>query len=196
MRSGDLALNIVRVISNRPQAGGLERARRAAIDTVVLDHRAYPERNRFDIDLAAAIDTMQPQLVILAGFMRILSDGFVQRYSGRMINLHPSLLPKYRGLDTYRRVLAAGDAQHGASVHFVSPELDSGPVIAQAQIPIYSADDEAALKRRLAPVEHRLLVAAARLFAQGRLGYRSGQVLLDGNVLRHPLILTDATGFE
>ncbi|GAB4184225.1 MAG: phosphoribosylglycinamide formyltransferase [Wenzhouxiangellaceae bacterium] len=184
-----LELDIRRVIVNRPQAMALERARRAGIDPVLLDHSNYPDRAAFEAALGDAIDAADPQLIVLAGFMRILGADFVRRYGGRMINLHPSLLPLYRGLNTYQRVLDAGDSEHGASIHFVTAELDGGPVIAQARLAITASDDAQTLARRLAPLEHRLLVAVTALFVHGRIELQPRGVVVDNNLLRQPLVL-------
>lgn len=192
IQAGRLELEIRKVISNRPAAYGLERARLAGVATQVVNHQDFAGRDEFEAALARSIDEAGADLVILAGFMRVLGAGLVNGYSGRMINLHPSLLPKYRGLHTYRRALDAGDQEHGASVHFVTAELDGGPVIAQARIPILPADDETSLQQRLAPVEHHLLVAVTALFTQGRLSCNQGQVVLDRTPLGQPLVLNDA----
>ena len=145
----DLPVDIRAVISNEADAFGLERARGAGIETRVLDHRAFPDREAYDAALAELIDEYEPGLVVLAGFMRILTPAFVRHYHGRMFNIHPSLLPRYRGLDTHARVLAAGDREHGATVHFVTEELDGGPLIIQARVPVLANDDPQTLARRV-----------------------------------------------
>lgn len=188
---GELPLDIKLVICNRPAVQGLQRAQRAQIPTQLIDHQDYAERALFDQALAEAIDASGAQYIILAGFMRILGDTFMHRFTGRMINLHPSLLPKYPGLKTYQRALAAGDQEHGASIHFVTNELDGGPIIAQAHIPILPDDDEQSLQQRLAPVEHRLIVAAVHSWVTGRVTYSKGLALLDGQPLRQPMVLND-----
>lgn len=170
---------IVAVISNRADAFGLERAARADIPTAVLDHRDYPDRVSYDQALAALIDTFAPDLVILAGFMRILSAGFVQHYQGRLLNIHPSLLPKYTGLHTHQRALAAGDQEHGATVHFVTEELDGGPAILQSHVPVLADDTPDTLAERVRATEHRLYPLAAMLYASGRLRLKDGQACLD-----------------
>ena len=137
----DLPVEIRAVVSNRADAYGLTRAREAGIETRVLDHRGFPDRERYDAALRELIDTFEPGLVVLAGFMRILTPGFVRHYRGRMFNIHPSLLPKYRGLHTHSRALAAGDTEHGATVHFVTEELDGGPAVIQARVPVLPDDD-------------------------------------------------------
>ncbi|MCG8463547.1 MAG: phosphoribosylglycinamide formyltransferase [Xanthomonadales bacterium] len=190
-QQGLLNLKIRAVISNRPDVQGLKRARRAGIAALTIDHRGFFSRAEFEAALAQAIDDCDAQLIILAGFMRVLGTDFVNRYPGRMINLHPSLLPKYPGLHTYRRALEAGDSEHGASIHFVTAELDGGPVIAQARIPIHATDDEHSLQQRLSPVEHRLLVAVVGYLATGRLSCHNGRVCLDSNALSQPLELVN-----
>lgn len=167
--AGRLPARVAAVISNRPGVPGLERARRAGIPALVLDHRGFADRVAFDRQLAATIDRYHPGLVVLAGYMRILSAEFVRRYAGRLINLHPSLLPKYPGLDTHARALAAGDREHGASVHFVTEDLDSGPVIVQEKIPVEAGDTPETLRLKVQRIEHRLLPAAIRSLAARRI---------------------------
>ncbi|MFC3609009.1 phosphoribosylglycinamide formyltransferase [Stutzerimonas tarimensis] len=171
------------VISNRAEAYGLQRAATAGIDTQVIDHRSYASRDAFDDALIRAIDTYQPQLVVLAGFMRILTEAFVQHYHGRLLNIHPSLLPQYKGLDTHRRVLAAGDPAHGCSVHFVTAELDGGPVAVQAAIGVHPGEDIAALTARVHALEHLIYPLAVRWFAEGRLRLGDRGAMLDGEPL-------------
>jgi phosphoribosylglycinamide formyltransferase-1 len=183
IRNEDIPAQIKLVISNRPQAYGLERARRANINTVVLDHTEFATRQSFDAALAKLIDQFGEPLVIMAGFMRILSDKFVNRFHGRLINIHPSLLPKYRGLNTHQRVLQAGETRHGATVHFVVPELDSGPVILQGQIDVLPDDTEERLAQRVHEMEHRIYPQVVRWFAANRLRLETNTVLLDG----HPI---------
>lgn len=168
------------VISNKAEAYGLERARLAGIPTRVLNHKDFPDRESYDVALAQLIDDSQAELVVLAGFMRILSDGFVRRYEGRLLNIHPSLLPRHRGLHTHARVLAAGDDEHGATVHFVSPELDAGPIILQARVPVQPDDSPESLAARVLQQEHRIYPEAIRWFAEGRLKLDHGRALLDG----------------
>ncbi|PKM44367.1 MAG: phosphoribosylglycinamide formyltransferase [Gammaproteobacteria bacterium HGW-Gammaproteobacteria-1] len=175
-----LPVDIRAVISNKMDAYGLERARQAGIPTQVLSHRDYADRESYDAALAALIDGYGAQLVVLAGFMRILSDGFVRRYEGRMLNIHPSLLPRHRGLDTHTRALAAGDGEHGATVHFVSPELDAGPIIIQARVPVHPGDTPESLAARVLEQEHRIYPQAIRWYAEGRLELKDGAALLDG----------------
>ena len=152
--AGGLDLDIIHVISNVPSAQGLERATRAGIRSSVLDHRNFDEREDFDRALAVLMAADDPELIILAGFMRIIGPQVLEPFAGRMINLHPSLLPLYRGTGTYQRALDAGDRQHGASIHFVTAELDGGPVLSQVVIPILETDDAARLAARLGPKEH------------------------------------------
>lgn len=187
--AGKLPARIVHVISNVAAAPGLQRARRAGIASSVLEHGAFANRADFDRALALLIAAGRPQLVILAGFMRIVGAAVLEPFRGRLINLHPSLLPLYRGTDTYRRALDAGDRQHGASIHFVTGELDGGPVISQVVIPVLAEDDAASLAARLGPMEHRLVVATAELFATRRVECGDGVVLLDGGRLECPLRL-------
>ena len=187
--AGALPIEIVQVISNEPDAQGLQRAQRAGVPSTILEHRAFDRREDFDRALALLISAGAPQLVVLAGFMRIVGPAVIEAYRGRMINLHPSLLPKYRGTDTYRRALDAGDRQHGASIHFVTEELDGGPVISQVVIPVQPGDDPARLAARLAPMEHRLVVATVELFAAGRVECSDAWVLFDGAALEQPLRL-------
>lgn len=175
------------VISNEPDAFGLERARRHGIPTAVLNHRDYPDRASFDQALAALIDSYAPELVVLAGFMRILTPEFVARYLGRLLNIHPSLLPKYQGLHTHQRALDAGEHEHGASVHFVTAELDGGPVILQARVPVLADDDAATLAARVLQREHVIYPAVVRWFAEGRLQLGDdGCAYLDGVALTAP----------
>lgn len=186
---------IVAVISNVADAFGLERARRAGIPAEVLSHRAFADRAAYDRALSELIDRYAPGLVVLAGFMRILTPGFVARYAGRMMNIHPSLLPKYRGLHTHQRVLEAGDQEHGASVHFVTDELDGGPLIIQARVPVLPSDDAESLAARVLTREHRIYPLAVRWFAEGRLMLGAdGRPRLDGAVLDRPYLLEAEDG--
>ena len=157
------------VIANRPDAEGLAFAVDQGIVTQVVDHKAYPSREAFDAALADAIDAHRPDLVVLAGFMRVLTDAFVTRYAGRLFNIHPSLLPSFPGLHTHRKALEAGVRVHGATVHFVTPTLDCGPVVIQAAVPVLPGDDEAALARRVLEQEHRIYPQAVRWFVEDRL---------------------------
>ena len=186
VKRGELPAEIRAVISNRPQAFGLQRARRAGIPVEVVDHTRYPDRDGFDAALQTAIDRYRPALVVLAGFMRILTPQFVRHYHGRMLNVHPSLLPAFRGLDTHRRALAAGVKEHGVSIHFVTDELDGGPVIVQQKVPILPGDDAARLAARVQEEEHRLYPRVIRWFAQGRLKLHDNRIMFDGNPLALP----------
>ena len=177
--AGILPVSIAAVISNRPDAPGLKIAAERGIETRVVDHKRFADRETFDSALAEAIDAFVPNLVVLAGFMRILSDRFVQRYEGRVFNIHPSLLPAFKGLHTHRRVLEDGVRVHGCTVHFVTPELDHGPVIIQAVVPVLDDDDEATLAARVLEQEHQIYPIAVRWFAEERLKLVDGRVVFD-----------------
>ena len=179
----DNPVRIRAVISNRADAFGLQRARDAGIEARVLDHKAFEGREAFDAALIELIDTFQPNLVVLAGFMRILSATFVRHYQGRLLNIHPSLLPLYKGLHTHQRVLEAGDSEHGCSVHFVTEELDGGPLVVQAVIPVELNDSPASLAHRVHAQEHEIYPLAIRWFAEGRLSLGEQGALLDGQLL-------------
>lgn len=176
--SGAMPARIVGVIANRAEAQGLQLAQEHGVPTRVLEHRLFAERQQFDEALAEAIDGFAPDLVVLAGFMRILGAAFVARYAGRLINIHPSLLPAFPGLHTHRRALSAGVRIHGCSVHFVTADLDHGPVIVQAAVAVLDADDEETLAARVLAQEHRIYPLAVRWFAEGRLRLLDGRVLL------------------
>ena len=176
-------VRIAAVIANRAEAYGLERARQAGIATAVIDHRAHPDRDSFDAALAAAIDAQGADLVVLAGFMRILTPGFVRRYQGRLLNIHPSLLPRHKGLHTHQRALDAGDARHGCSVHFVTEELDGGPVVLQSRVAVLPDDTAESLATRVHAAEHLLYPVAVRLYAEGRLRLGTTGAELDGQAL-------------
>lgn len=181
--AGTIDARVVGVIANRADAFGLKRARGAGVDTRVIDHHDYPDRASFDADLAGAIDAFEPDLIALAGFMRILTPAFVRRYQGRLLNIHPSLLPAYPGLDTHRRALEAGDDRAGATVHFVTEQLDGGPPIARAEVAIAADDTPRSLARRVLALEHRLYPAVVAWFATGRLALADGVAQLDGEPL-------------
>lgn len=181
--TGDSPARIRAVISNRADAYGLERAKQAGIETLVLDHKQFDGREAFDAALVKAIDGFDPQLVVLAGFMRILSGGFVRHYQGRLLNIHPSLLPKYKGLHTHQRALEAGDREHGCSVHFVTEELDGGPLVVQAVVPVQADDTPESLAQRVHAEEHRIYPLAVSWFASGRLRHAADGALLDGQAL-------------
>jgi phosphoribosylglycinamide formyltransferase-1 len=182
-----LHLDIVQVVSNRAEAPGIGHATSAGIPVHVISHADFPDRRSHDAAVAEVLERSQAELIILAGYMRILSEEFTTHYYGRMINLHPSLLPKYKGLDTYNRVLQSGDNQTGASIHFVTAGLDSGPVIAQITIPVLPGDDAGTLKKRLGPLEHVLLTATVRLFCNREITYRKDTVWYQGKALKRPI---------
>lgn len=178
--TGELPVEIRAVISNRPTAFGLTRARRAGITAIVVDHTQFPDRTSFDAALRETIDLYEPRLVALAGFMRILTPEFVTHYHGRMLNVHPSLLPAFRGIDTHARALAAGVKQHGVSIHFVTSELDGGPVVAQQKVAILPGDDSMSLAARVQQTEHILYPRVIRWFAEERLTLQGNHAMLDG----------------
>jgi len=184
-----LALNIKRVVSNRAQAPGIDHARAAGIPVSVISHKDFPDRQAHDAAVMEALQADEVELIVLAGYMRILGEEFTSRYEGRMINLHPALLPLYKGLDTYNRVLEAGDAETGASIHFVTAGLDSGPVISQVRIPVLPGDDADSLAARLHPEEHRLVVATVELFCQRKVHYEQGRVYHLAHAIEEPLLL-------
>jgi len=170
----------VRVISNRADAGGLAIAASHGVATSVVEHRAFADRDEFDKALAALIDADGPDLLVLAGFMRVLGARFIARYGGRMINIHPSLLPAYPGLHTHRRALADGVRVHGCTVHFVTPEVDVGPIVAQGAVPVRDGDDEGSLAARVLAVEHILLPRVVRWYCEGRLVIEGRRVHVKG----------------
>ena len=193
-RVPDCPFAIAAVISNRPDAYGLQRAAQAGLATEVVDHTHFPDRVPFEAALATAIDRRDPGLVVLAGFMRILTPGFVTRYHGRLLNIHPSLLPKFRGLHTHQRALEAGETVHGATVHFVTEELDGGPGIVQARVPVLPGDAPDVLAARVLAKEHRIYPLAVRWFAEGRLRLGANGAELDGVTLSEPLRLEALEG--
>ncbi len=178
--AGLLGGEVVAVVSNKAEAYGLERARIAGTATAVLSNKDYGDRDSFDSALMQLIDSHEPDLVVLAGFMRILTPGFVRHYQGRMLNIHPSLLPRYQGLHTHQRAIEAGDTEHGCSVHFVTEELDGGPVVLQARVPIFAGDDEATVAGRVQVQEHAIYPLVVRWFCEGRLTMQQEQAWLDG----------------
>lgn len=190
---GGLPIDIRAVISDRPQAGGLASAQSMGIPVAALSPNTFSDRESYDTALTQLVARHRPQLVILAGFMRILSPVFIDAFAGRILNIHPSLLPRYRGLHTHRRVLEAGDERHGVSVHFVTQELDGGPVIIQACVAVRPGDTEELLSARVQRREHSIYPEAIDWFARGRLQWRDGRAWLDGRPLESP-ILVDATG--
>ncbi|MDP5134341.1 phosphoribosylglycinamide formyltransferase [Rheinheimera baltica] len=181
--SGFIPAKVTAVIANKADAYGLVRASDAGIATEALSHKAFSNREDYDQALIKTIDAYQPDLVVLAGFMRILTPCFVRHYQGRLLNVHPSLLPKYQGLDTHQRAIDAGDTEHGCSVHFVTEQLDGGPVILQAKVPLFSDDDVTSLAERVHEQEHRIYPLVVRWFCQSRLQQQADQAWLDGNVL-------------
>lgn len=188
--AGQLNAGIVQVISNRPDAGGLVHARDAGVPATVIDRgMAGGNPQREDELVAQCLREARPELVLLSGYMRIVGAALVDEFAGRMINQHPSLLPRFKGLNTYARALAAGDTEHGASIHFVTAELDGGPVIAQVRIPVRQDDTAVQLATRLAPLEHRLLLAVVRAFSHRQLNLDPAGVVYDGKLLHRPLQL-------
>ncbi len=185
--SGEIKAEIAAVISNRADAYGLVRAQKAGIASEVLDHSQFDSREAFDQSLAKRIDAYQPDLIVLAGFMRILSDDFVKRYPAKLINIHPSLLPKYKGLHTHKRALEAGDKQHGASVHFVIPELDAGTVIMQGIVPVKPHDNEETLTQRVHNIEHAIYPKTVKWLAEGDLHVHNNKLYLHDEVLSEPV---------
>ncbi len=182
-KAGFIAGRVSAVISNKADVFGLTRASDAGVPALVLDHKQYADRASYDAALCQLIDRHQPDLVVLAGFMRILTPEFVAHYSGRLLNIHPSLLPKYQGLNTHQRAIEAGDAVHGCSVHFVTAELDGGPVVLQAKVPVFPEDDAAAVAARVHEQEHRIYPLVVRWFCQDRLQQQADKALLDGHIL-------------
>lgn len=180
---GRIAASIVAVFSNKEQAYGLQRAQQATIDTHALEISNFANREEFDTALAQEIDQYQPDLVVLAGYMRILSPKFVQHYEGRLLNIHPSLLPKYPGLNTHSRAIANGDSEQGTSVHFVTEQLDGGPVILQAKVPIFPGDEEQEVMERVQAQEHQLYPLVVSWFVEGRLALGDNAAWLDGERL-------------
>jgi phosphoribosylglycinamide formyltransferase-1 len=181
--SGELPIEIAAVISNRPDVFGLTRAHNAGIVTQTLDHKGFTNREAFDVALMQLIDSYEPGLVVLAGFMRILTPEFTQHYLGRMLNIHPSLLPKFQGLHTHQRALDAGESHHGVTVHFVTAELDGGPAVIQAKVPVLAGDDAALLAKRVQRQEHVIYPLAVKWFALGNLAMQEGKALLNGELL-------------
>jgi phosphoribosylglycinamide formyltransferase-1 len=184
---GKLDIDIAVVISNKPDATGLKRARKAGIPVECVEHEAYPDRESFDTALIEALDRYSPDLIIMAGFMRILTPVFINHFAGRIFNIHPSLLPRYPGLDTHQRAIDAGDEWHGSTVHFATEELDGGPRIIQGTVPVEPGDTASSLASRVLKVEHRIYPKAVALFAARRLVYRDGAAYLDGTRLDEPL---------
>ncbi|GLK67414.1 phosphoribosylglycinamide formyltransferase [Hansschlegelia plantiphila] len=174
----DYPVEIVAVVSNRPGAGALAIASQAGVATAVVDHRSFPNREAFDSELDRTIRSFEPDVVCLAGFMRLLTAGFIESWAGRLINVHPALLPSFKGLDTHARALAAGVKLHGCTVHLVTLDVDSGPIIAQAAVPVLTDDDEATLAARVLKAEHELFPRALALWATGRARLDGDRVLI------------------
>ncbi len=187
--AGRLPIDLRAVVSSRGDAFGLTRAARAGIPTAVLAPREHPSREAYDAALEELLAGYRPELVVLAGFMRILTGEFVTRHQGRLVNIHPSLLPAFRGLHTHRRALEAGVTEHGCSVHYVTPELDAGPVILQARVPVLAGDTPERLQERVQAQEHRAYPLAVRWIAEGRVALRDGRVWMDGAPLESPPVL-------
>lgn len=181
--NGRIHGSVAAVFSNKASAYGLVRAERAGIPAIALDARDFSDRESFDRQLMREIDACAPDVVVLAGYMRILSPGFVAHYHDRLLNIHPSLLPKYPGLHTHRQALENGDAEHGTSVHFVTDELDGGPVILQAKVPVFAEDSEADITERVQHQEHAIYPLVINWFVEGRLAMREGKAWLDGKPL-------------
>jgi phosphoribosylglycinamide formyltransferase-1 len=186
--SAERGYRVVRVIADRPTAGGIARAAALGIPTSVVPVKDYADRSDFEAALAAEIDATGAHLVVLAGFMRILSPEFVRRFEGRLLNIHPSLLPAYKGLDTHARVLAAGDSHHGASVHYVTAELDGGPVVMQGRLAVRAGDTPESISARVHTLEHIIYPNVCTLIAAGRVAWRNGTVYFDDEPLASPLI--------
>jgi phosphoribosylglycinamide formyltransferase-1 len=186
--AGEINAQVRAVISDRPDVAGLTSARELGIEAVTVPWQGAAHKDGFENALGEALDARRPQLIVLAGFMRILSPPFVSRYAGRMLNIHPSLLPKYTGLHTHRRALEAKDKEHGASVHFVTAELDGGPVVLQSKVPIFAGDTEAALAGRVQGTEYIIYPTVIGMMADGRLTWDEGRVRLDGKILGSPIV--------
>ena len=186
-QQADFPAEIKAVISNKATAKGLERAKQAGITTHIIAHQDYPDRESYDRELSKVIDSHSAQLVVLAGFMRILSHWFVAEYEGRLINIHPSLLPKFKGLNTHQQALDANEVIHGATVHFVTPELDGGPLILQAKVTIEATDTAESLAQRVLVKEHIIYPKAIKWIALGRVEMTDGKTFIDGKVLNSPI---------
>lgn len=193
IKNGYLHAEIKAVISNSATAKGLERAAKENIASYVINHKDYPSRESFDQAMMQVIDPLEPELIILAGFMRILSTGFIKRYQHRLINIHPSLLPKYKGLNTHQLAIDNHDTVHGASVHYVSDELDSGPVVVQAQVPVNAGDTAETLAARVLIEEHKIYPMLVKMHCEGRITFHKNHLQLDGQTLDKPLLWKDDT---
>lgn len=193
--AGTLDAMVLAVFSDKPQAPALQRARDAGIPAIALQPTGFATRGAFDAALFAAIDGQRPDLILCAGYLRLIDAAQVDSRAGRLLNIHPSLLPAFKGLHTHRQALSSGVAEHGASVHVVSAELDGGPVIAQVRVPVLQGDDACLLGRRVLAAEHRLLVATLQLLAIGRVSLHGGQIALDGEPMARPLQLGATLAF-
>ncbi|MBK1852648.1 phosphoribosylglycinamide formyltransferase [Marinobacter sp. 1-4A] len=191
-RGRDFPGQIVALGCNQPKAFALERAAQANVETFVVNHKEFGSREEFDAALMAHILRYNPDLIVLAGFMRILTTDFVRAFRGKLVNIHPSLLPKYTGLNTHQRALDAGDAAHGVSIHFVTEELDGGPVVAQAEVTITAEDTRETLAEKVQQKEHLLYPIVVRWFCEGRIQLGDDQVLFDGQAIETPMRLTDS----
>lgn len=186
---GALDLDIALVFSNVPEAYGLQRATNAGVTSLCIEHTAFTDREEFDRELAAALQPYAPDLIILAGFMRILSPWFVRHFEGRILNIHPALLPKYPGLNTHVRALEAGDSHHGSTVHFVTEELDGGPGILAGRLAIEPGETAGQLQTRVQRLEHQIYPQTAQLFAKGRVRFADGKTIMDGAPLAEPVVV-------
>jgi len=189
---GKLSVELVAVVSDNPDAYGLQRAINAGIPTRVINYAEFDRRNEFDTELSHQLAAAKPDLIVLAGYMRIIADATVNEFSGRMINVHPSLLPAYPGLHTYRRVLEAGEQWHGTTVHYVIPELDAGPALLQYRVKIAATDTEQSLRERVQQGEHLIYPLAIQWIAQGKVQWRDGQVVCDGEALEKPQLIEES----
>lgn len=192
IRDGKIDAEIAAVICNEPEAAGIQKARDRDIPVTVIDHRQFTSRDEFDLGLMRAIEEAEADLVVLAGFMRILTPDFVRRYEGRMLNIHPSLLPKYQGLHTHKRAIEAGDSHHGVTVHFVTEVLDDGPNVIQAVVPVLDGDDVTSLQKRVQLQEHVIYPIAVKWFVEGRLTMQNGKACLDNTPLPSSGVKLDA----
>lgn len=192
IKNHQLDAEIKAVISNRADAGGLQRAASENISTHVIDHKQFTDREAFDREMIKIIDPLDPELVVLAGFMRILSRPFIEHYQHRLINIHPSLLPKYKGLNTHQQAIDNHDRIHGASVHYVNYELDSGPVVIQAEVPVSDSDDAKTLAERVLEQEHQIYPLAIRLHCERRLCFVDDRLHFDNRLLAKPLLWKDS----
>ncbi len=188
-QAGNLPIEIVGVISNRPNVAGLERAAKANIATKTVDHTEFSSREKFDHRIAEAIQSFNPDLVVLAGYMRIMTAELVQQFPGKMLNIHPSLLPKYPGLHTHRKAIENGESEHGSTVHFVTEELDGGPIIAQMHVNIAKNETEQSLIEKVKTIEHQLYPQVVKWFAEQRLQWKSGVIYFDNEALAQPIRL-------